>query len=208
MRLIFLLILLSVLSCGNSSSGGSHSSIEKQQEEQITPSGDKTYLATLRPLNNTVSGFIPSGQTEVRYIGQIIQVKTQLEDDASVVHIQNLHNGSACPTMSDDTNGDGYIDEVEMLESTQDILFPMDSNLSSLTEGNFLRGGPFIYSNSVKYSVLMNELQKDSLNLEGRVVVVHGVYASANLPSTVATTNGRAINLSLPMACGVLHLSP
>lgn len=213
--LSFLFGVLALYSCGKNSGESSSRSSDAREEEEIIREGNQTYLATLRPLNNIVAGYIPSGQTEVRIIGKNIQFKTQLEDDASVIHVQNLHAGSTCPTASDDVNGDGFIDEVEMVSSTGQVLVPMDSNLSSLKEGTFNRGGPLFYSSTTKLADLINELYRasliptiDSLSLEGKVVMVHGVSANAILPGTVASASGRAINLSLPMACGVLRFSP
>jgi hypothetical protein len=47
----------------------------------------------------------------------------------------------------------------------------------------------------------------EGLNLEGKVIVIHGVPANTKLPDSVTTVAGVPSNASLPIACGVITRS-
>ena len=46
----------------------------------------------------------------------------------------------------------------------------------------------------------------ETLNLEGRHIVVHGVAADTELPSTVGTLGTLPAQVTLPVACGEIKL--
>lgn len=187
-----LIVLSSVLavSCGKggggSNSGKSSSRLEEKQEG--------TYKAILRPLNIQLSGFIPTGVAEIKIADTQVDVKTLLDDDARVPHMQSIHVGKRCPTASDDKNKDGIVDMQEAIKASGNVLVPLDSNLNSVDEGKgiYPMGGGFTYQETTSL-----EKFGDNLKLNGRVVLIHGVAETTPLPARVQANE-------VPIVCGIL----
>lgn len=183
-----------VMSCGKdgggSSSGKSTSRLEEAQEG--------TYKAILRPLNIQLSGFIPTGVAEIKIVDEQVEVKTLLDDDARVPHMQSIHIGKRCPNASDDKNKDGIIDMQEAIKASGNILVPLDSNLNSVDEGKgiYPMGGGFTYQETTSL-----EKFGDDLKLNGRVVLIHGVAETTSLPARVKANE-------VPIVCGILKKGP
>lgn len=220
MRSKYLLALcacLIVSSCGKNS-GGSSSGDKRMLEVQQDLTGE--YKAFLRPLNTQVSGFIPYGSAEIKVLDGTINIKTYLDDDSQVTHFQSIYTGSKCPTLSADKNGDGLIDATELQTVSGSAVIPLDDDLSGQANGSIVypRGSSFTYSEGAKLDDMMSDLFSNSgplegfvkleagmpFNLENRVVVIFGTGDISRVPETVALLNGKARNLSIPIACGVL----
>lgn len=179
-----------VVSCGKggggSSSGKSSSALEDAQEG--------TYKAILRPLNIHLSGFIPTGVAEIKIVDSQVDVKTLLDDDAKVPHMQSIHIGKRCPNASDDKNNDGLVDMQEALKASGNVFVPLDSNLNSVDEGKgiYPMGGGFTYQETTSLEKFGYDLK-----LNGRVVLIHGVAEATPLPPGVRANE-------VPIVCGIL----
>lgn len=195
--------------CGKSGGSSSSSSIGTKLQEQ---QAEGFYRAILRPYNNSLSGFLPTGFAEIKVSGDTVQVKTLLDDDARVPHIQSIQMGTRCPTLADDTNGDGLIDIEESYKASGEVFIPLDNDLAVMDgNGTYPIGGSFTYNRSSSLSVLEGETRNrfnQSLNLGGRVVIIHGVAANTKMPATVATRHGLAPQSTIPIVCGVLQRMP
>lgn len=207
MKLLLLsLSILILASCGGKDGGGG-SSPSSTIQEQVA---EGSYRAVVRPLNNSLSGFIPSGFAEIKITGNDVSVKTLLDDDARVAHMQSIHVGTQCPTMAHDANKDGLIDAVEMKAVTGEVLIPLDSDINSdeLGAGVYPVGRNFTYLENAELGQLEADVRArtgQNLNLGGRVVIMHGVDAKTNMPATVATVNGMTPQASVPIACGIIQ---
>lgn len=210
--------LFLIISCGGSDGGGGSAS-GPQREEIALEEDQGLYLATLRPLNTHLSGFLPTGQMEIKVGGSAFQVKSVLEDDAPVVHMLNMHTSSECPSMGHDSNGDGLVDVNEMSVATGPVILPFDSDLSFQEKGEFPRGS-FTYVRSISVGALMQDLMApdsnpndhivklsaaESFGLEGKVVMVHGVNGGTTIPTTVTSLGNMTPQASIPVACGILR---
>lgn len=151
----------------------------------ISSSNTTQYVAVLRPLNSHANGFIPYGRAEFEFTNKTLKAKTYLDDDQSVTHIQNVYMGEKCPTMDLDTNLDGFIDADEAATVTKEILISLDDP----------KGKSFTYSKSFSLS---------SMNLKGKVVMIHGTLNTGRVPDTVSKIAGRPAHLSVPIACGII----
>lgn len=206
----FLIILSLLTSCGKSSDPTSNRSEEQIDHSVIQQKAEGSYRALLRPFNNHLNGFLPSGIAEIEVRGDQITVKTLLDDDARVVHMQSIHIGHRCPiTARDDKNGDSYVDIKEMEAITGEVLIPLDGNLNSAEEGagQYPMGRGFTYIKTASLSKLAGDVKSrtgQNLNLEGRVVVIHGVDPRTKLPETFAVKDGLTAQASAPIACGIL----
>jgi hypothetical protein len=202
---IFFSALTLLASCGKgggSSSSQSGSAIQDQKSEG-------SYLAILRPYNNSLSGFLPTGKAEIAIKDDNFSVKTYLDDDQRVSHMQSIHTGTRCPDKSDDRNGDGLIDIEESYRVVGPVLLPLDADVSSAEEGEniYPTGGGFTYSEQGPLSKIESDVRartNQNLNLGGRVVLIHGVSSGTFLPASVKSTGLMPATASIPIACGIL----
>ena len=206
------LILLSaslLISCGkDDKSSTSNSGVIRTPalEEQAA---EGSYRAILRPFNNHLSGFLPSGVAEIKISGDSVQIKTLLDDDARVVHMQSIHQGTVCPGIINDTNKDGLIDVAEAEVASGKVFISLDGNLNSEEEGAGLYpfGGDFTYVENASLSKFESDAKArtgQGLNLSGRVVLIHGVNGATKMPDSVATKGTMTRQASVPIACGIL----
>jgi hypothetical protein len=201
-----MLSLTLLASCGSDSGGGSSSNTVPQLQEQTV---EGSYRAILRPYNNSLSGFLPTGAAEVKVSGEEVSVKTYLDDDAKVRHLQSIHTGTRCPNASDDTNGDGFVDVEESMAVVGSVLIPLDADLNNAVAGEavYPAGSGFTYSEQASLQQLEDDVQarlNQNLNFEGRVVLIHGAAPITQIPATVRTMNALPVQASIPIVCGIL----
>ncbi len=212
-----------IISCGGGDAGGrgnGASGIERQIEQEA----EGSYNVNLTTLNNGVGGSI-SGNIAITKDGNRFMAYARFSGGyPNIVHQQRVHFGSACPTAADDTNGDGYVDVNEAFAKSGKILFPLDSDISSQERGSSIwpsgdMYGNYFWERATSYDRFITDLREPDLNeendfgklgadgklnLDGRVVILHGAPETANLPDTVGT-KGRLRNFqTIPIACGVI----
>lgn len=188
-----ILPLMLLASCGGGySSGGSGYTPQEQQDE----SG--TYRTNLVAVNSSVS--TASGNAEVVIDNDSFGVTVNASNAGNTTHIQRIYVGTRCPTASDDLNGDGFIDANEGMIGPRGTLITLDSNLTIASEESFPSGSSYNYSQGASYSQVLSSISASALGLNGKVVMIHGVPSSTNLPATVA--GGKA---AFPIACGVIQ---
>ncbi len=213
-----LLVCIVCSGCGKGS-GKNSSNLQTRQEQQQDLNGN--YKAFLRPINTTVSGFIPYGAVELEVKAQELKIKSYLDDDSNVTHFQALFNGKECPTSKSDTNGDGLLDIKEITAQSGRPLLPMDNDISSQDNGKdvYPRGSSFTYMKSAKLEDVLSDLNLDDanesdeivklkkgqpFNLEGKIAIIFGTADMARVPTTVQPFHELPRNLSIPIACGVV----
>ncbi|WPU66406.1 hypothetical protein [Peredibacter starrii] len=187
---------------GKSNSGKSSNGLATIKEQQA----QGNYRAILRPFNNHLSGFLPSGFAEINIAGDTVSFKTMLDDDARVIHLQSVHAGTRCPNAGDDINGDSYVDIKEAYAVVGKVLVPLDSDLNS-TAGFYPLGGGYTYIEAASLKTLETDVKSrtgEKLNLTGRVVLLHGVNPATELPDSFGTLDGMTPQASAPIACGVI----
>lgn len=195
-------------SCGkHSSGGGGNVTSSRPALEELSSEG--FYRAILRPFNNQLSGFLPTGFADITIQGDSVQVKTLLDDDARVPHLQSIHMGTRCPTAADDRNGDGLVDIQEAVIASGEAFIPLDGDINSAAAGAgiYPMGGGFTYTRTGSLALMESDARArtgQNLNLGGRVVIIHGVAATTKIPATLATRDGLTPQAAAPIACGVL----
>ena len=142
---------------------------------------------------------------------------------AFVEHEQHIHLGSACPTISNDDNNDGFLDAVEASTVSGKVLIPLDADLDTQESGmnTYPRAnsaGNYRWTERTSLALLTSDLRAPDMNpeddviklpadqdlsLEGRVVEVHGVSPIVELAETVQPADDR--HAKLPIACGVIR---
>jgi hypothetical protein len=215
--------LVTLASCGSDSDSSSSSAPRQQEEQQQDDQG--TYRAVLRSLNTNAGSHSTAGTVEIKIEGDDFMVNNRVTGaPAGVKHLQNVTLLTACPTAGNDVNNDSYVDILEAAASAGPILIPLDSDLSEQLNGMSFgpianSEGSYIYRRSTSLTDLLSDLRApdpdatdalvklpagQDLNLAGKVVIIHGVDSSANLPDSVATIGNLSSSQSLPIACGEL----
>lgn len=182
----------------------------------------RTYRGSLKELNSTIAPGV-FGNVKIDINRDKFDVSVNLVNAPLGPHIQRLSIGNECPTMTDDTNGDGYIDALESQNVTGKALIPFDGDLSTQDAGaTEYPVDSYQYVESAAFSTMLADLiakdpnPEDSvtkltaaneLSFEGKVVVVHGVPAETVLPPTVQSIDGLAPQATLPIACGKMERS-
>lgn len=210
-NLVMMSVLLTlVASCGGGGGGGGGKGSARDRDREMTQATPGTYYTVLRPVNFHSNGFIPYGAATFTVEGDQLQVSTSMDDDQPVKHRQTLHIGTRCPTMSDDTNGDSFVDYEEAMKVVGKALMPLDADISTLTGGAeaFPSGRGMTYSKSASLSEINADLKLPpgkGIGFEGRVVLVHGTSFQSSFPTSLAAHPGEDAHISLPVVCGVLR---
>ena len=202
---IFTVLSLIISSCGKDNKSSQKNTSQEFEEQQ----SQGLYRAILRPLNNHLSGFLPTGKAFVEIDKQQIQISTHLDDDAKVLHRQSIQDGTRCPGLNDDLNQDGILDFEEAKAIAGEVLIHLDGSLDGGLEGDGLYpwGSGFTYKKRADLSDIENEIRlrtKKNLSLDGRVVMIYGVSKNTLLPYTVATHSQLPKDSTIPVVCGVL----
>lgn len=183
-------LLTTLVSCGGYNSGSSSYNNPQQETTQ-----EGVFRAALAPENTSVSTAV--GTAEIGISGDELTAKIRMGAAKAGTHAQHVHTGTRCPTPADDTNGDGVVDATEATAVYGGVLLALDSDLAG--GGTFPSGITYNYDQSASVAQVLTNLGLGSLALEGKVVNVHGVPDSTNLPATIQ--GGKA---AFPISCGVL----
>ena len=209
-------MLTLVAACGSDDDdSGSGSGADEQQERPQ----EGQYRVVLSPVNMNVAGSA-TGSGSFLIAGDEFSSTLQVDGAPSGTHIQHVHVGSRCATLGDDENGDGYIDAVEAGNISGGALIPLDSDLRSQEAGGrYPSGASYSYNETTSFQTMLADLRledtntndilvklgaDEDLNLEGKVVQIHGLPATTTLPPTVRGVDGLSPQQALPILCGVI----
>lgn len=215
-------IFIQLISCGDQ--GKTIRQRVDSSPRLLESEAEGTYVATITTLNNGVGGPISGNVSISKEGGRLIAYARFNGGAPHTVHQQRVHVGTSCPTAANDTNGDGYVDAVEGFAHVGKILFPLDADISSQERGSSIwpagdMYGYYHWERATSYERFISDLREPDLNeenefaklgengdlnLDGRVVIIHGAPETANLPDSVAT-RGRLRNFqTIPVACGII----
>jgi hypothetical protein len=221
-----LLLLLFLVSCGKTPENNAGVPIPHKEQENVLPDGSNVqglYLAKFITLNRQVNGTLPGSATIMRKNNELYAYVRLFGGGPGVWHQQNIHEGTRCPSARDDLNADGFIDAVEGEEVWGQVLVPLDSNISSQKAGSRIypvadQSGSYFYERVTSFDRFFSDLKSvdknlsdnfrkllpdEGLSLLGKVVIVHGVSHSTELPPTIGAPPGMSPHKSLPIACGI-----
>lgn len=222
----FALLFAVAFSCGKKDT--SH---DPEEEEVLRFDGSNikgVYQAQLKALNVN-STLVTVGAAGLHRESDIFKAFVKLYiGDKGVIHKQSIHTGTRCPTLEDDVNSDGYIDEREAQFVVGNIIVPLDGDLDSQAGGNNaypvgngLAGGYF-YERSASFSRMfadLHDLDSDTLDeidkipygrgfsFNKKVILIHGAGSQIRIPDSVNTVGNSTRARSLPIACGILTRS-
>ncbi|MFP5384868.1 MAG: hypothetical protein ACLGHN_02230 [Bacteriovoracia bacterium] len=209
-------MLTLAVSCG-SDDDDSGSGVPQQQQEEQQQEGQ--FRVVLSPVNANVAADA-TGTGSFLIEGDQFGVNLDVTGASRGAHRQFVHVGTVCPTPDSDTNGDGYIDATEAMSVSGGRIIPLDSDLrAQRAGGRFPMGGNYQYQEETSFQTMLQELRlpdtdtednlvklgaDENLNLEGKVVMVHGIPSSTTLPPTVQGVEGGSPQQTLPVLCGVI----
>jgi hypothetical protein len=183
-------------------------------------SGDSSFVVRLSPLNDCVSGCCGGGVVGVWLGGVWVWFATQATGlPKDITHWQHFHGfkdgkNATCPTATADKNGDGIVDliETEPTSGTTMVPFIEDPVSMDVAKGTYPKAsadGALDYRKTVSASALEAAFGKafpgQKLELDKRVVFIHGVPESTKLPKSVASLGPLPANVTIPIACGKIE---
>jgi hypothetical protein len=180
------------------------------------------YSANLVPLNAEKIGTSASGTANLEVADGKLAVSIDLEGlTPGLMHLQHFHGfadgkDAVCPTVKEDTNGDGYVDLIETEPVAGTTMLPFHAHPATLEIPNDTypvadNKGVASYQHTDQIDALEKAL-KDKfkapvLDLAKRVIFVHGVAGDAKLPESVKSLPGVPAQITLPVACGKIEIA-
>lgn len=178
------------------------------------------YVAHLAPINVKASGHSSSAVATFKIRGDSLTIDIAARGVApDLAHLQHFHGfpdgrASACPTSAQDKNGDGVIDliETEATAGTTMVPFTADPVSMAIVVNTYPKAsanGTYHYRKTVSLGALESafgtKYTGQKLDLDHRVVFIHGVPASTKLPQTVASLGDIPAQVTIPIACGKIE---
>lgn len=177
------------------------------------------YLAHLSALNASVTGSNTTGEAKFEVRGDNLLITVKVDGaPPDITHWQHFHGftdarAATCPTERDDVNADGIVDLIEAGKESGTTMVPFDNAPAAMdvAHGTYPRAsadGSYNYSQMVPLKDLSAAFGKafagQQIDLDRRVVFIHGVPGDTHLPSTVASLGPIPASVTLPIACGVI----
>ena len=175
------------------------------------------YVAHLSALNTTVTGLKTVGEARFTIKGDSLTIAVNASGlPKDIEHWQHFHGfadgrQAACPATSADANHDGIIDVVETGATAGTTMVPFSSDPVSMDvpHGTYPKAsatGTLRYQETVSLSALQAAFAKafegQKLDLDRRVVFIHGIPAASTLKASVASLGPIPAQVTLPIACG------
>jgi hypothetical protein len=208
--LSLILFLLFFSSCGkNSKNKNDPPKEETTNNESTTHEEDDSgiYLSILRPLNTKLSGYLPSGKSLIKISENKFLVHTFVDDASLGSHPQGILTGTRCPDESDDTNLDGYIDEMEFEKKTGKFYMWLHGELANQqeTQAQFPSGKKYTYRQVAELEDLRESLnleENQPLKINNRIIAVFGTRNFDKFPPSANFKLPDQKHLRIAVACG------
>ncbi len=178
------------------------------------------YVARLRPLNQQITGSEASGEVSFAITGDRLTITTDARGlPPGMTHWQHFHGfadgrKAACPTDAGDKGGDGIIDliETEPVSGATMVPFNDDPVAMDVPHDSYPTStakGTMYYEKTVSLAALQAAFGKAfegrELDLDARVVFLHGVPSGTALAPSVASLGPIPAHVTLPIACGEIR---
>ncbi|MBP5838215.1 hypothetical protein J8138_01995 [Lactiplantibacillus plantarum] len=183
----------------------------------------KKYVANIVTLNAEGIGTAPHGTATFTETGNQLHVTIEMFDTpANTQHWEHFHgfpDGKAAQiaTMAQDVNHDGFVDlpETEPVSGTTMVPFDNAPHHMDVPNDNYPVAdaqGHFAYEIDVPLGDLQAKFKEvfgtDDLELDKRVIYIHGVPQDLALPASVAGEVGMYdAHVTLPIAVGKIEVT-
>ena len=185
--------------------------------DQAQTPAPTVYVAHLTAMNTSVTGTPAAGEVTFTITGDSLTIATDATGlPKDITHWQHFHGfkdgrDAACPAKTADANGDGIVDliETEPAAGTTMVPFNDDPVAMDIPKDTYPKAsdtGALQYRETVSLSALQAAFGKafegQQLDLDKRVVFLHGVPSDTKLASSVASLGPIPAQVTLPIACG------
>lgn len=175
------------------------------------------YIAHLAPMNASAVGSRTTGEAQFEIRGNDLIIDIKVENaPPNIAHWQHFHGfkdgrAATCPGPSADRNGDGIVDLIETEPASGTTMVPFDDAPAKMdiAHGIYPKAsadGSYTYHEVVPLRALRAAFAKSfgtpKIDLDKRVVYIHGVPEDTKLPATVASLGPIPAGVTLPIACG------
>ncbi|ETF12660.1 hypothetical protein N654_0888 [Lactiplantibacillus plantarum 4_3] len=178
-----------------------------------------SYIAEIKPLNEKFIGTGAHGTAKFTEGASALHIEIEMFDTPkNMQHWEHFHgfpNGKDAEpaTMSQDVNHDGVVDlpETEAVSGTTMVPFDAQPHKMHIPNDSYPVSddqGHFKYENDVPLNDLKAQFKTvfgtDDLELDKRVIYVHGVPSNTDLPTTTGghLTDQYDAHVTLPIATG------
>ncbi len=198
----------------------SDAAAQSSQSRESRESAAQVYVAHLHSLNSEVTGKQTTGTARFTVRGDSLTIAINTQNaPAGIEHLQHFHGftdgrDASCAAPSADVNHDGVVDLIETEPASGTTMVPFTDDPVSMeivtdTYPKANSGGTYHYSKTVSLSALEKALSEkfsgQKLDLDHRVVYIHGVPSDTKLPSTVASLGTIPAQVTIPIACGKIE---
>jgi hypothetical protein len=185
-------------------------------DSQSTP----VYVAHLHSMNTRLTGLQTMGEARFTIKGDSLTISVKVKGaPPNIAHWQHFHgfkdkHDASCPTQAADANGDGIIDLIETEPTSGTTMVPFDEDPAGMdvAHGTYPKasaGGTYEYGQVVSLEALNAAFGKafdgEQLDLDRRVVFIHGVPSTTKLAASVASLGPIPAQVTLPIACGKIE---
>jgi hypothetical protein len=180
----------------------------------------ESYVAHLIPMNTQVTQSNTTGEARFDIRGDKLTIDIRVKNaPGNTVHWQHFHGfttdaAATCPTLGADANGDRIVDLIETEPAAGTTMVPFDTMPAAMdvAHGHYPKAsadGSYHYHQTVSVKALSAAFAKafngQSLNLDKRVIFIHGVPANTALPTSVKSLGPIPAAVTLPIACGKIE---
>lgn len=176
-----------------------------------------TYVAHLYPMNSQTAGHEASGEARFTIAGDELKISIDMKGVApDMAHWQHFHGfkdnkAATCPTAAADINHDGSVDLIETGDAAGTTMVPFNADPAAMNipDDSYPKAsanGTYHYTKTVSLKALTAAFAKafggPDLQLDRRVLFIHGVPPATKLPASVASLGPIPAQVTLPIACG------
>lgn len=180
----------------------------------------ETYVAKLEPMNATPTHHETTGTAKFEVHGDKLTITVTVKGAApNMIHWQHFHGfktdaAAECASQAADTNSDGFVDLIETEPASGTTMVPFDDKPAAMdvAHGAYPKTdahGNYKYRKVVSLKALTAAFAKafdgQKLDLDKRVVLIHGVPADTKLAATVQSLGPIPAHVTLPIACGKIE---
>ena len=178
------------------------------------------YVAHLQPMNSSITGRKATGEARFTVKGNTLTITVNMQGvPPGMMHWQHFHGfkdnrDATCPTQAADANHDGIIDLIETGPTSSETMVPFNGDpaamqVASNTYPKASAKGAYEYHATVSLKAMDAGFAKAfgdrNLDLDRRVVFIHGVPPATKLPASVASLGTIPAQVTLPIACGKIE---
>lgn len=206
---------ISMISC-NQSENKNDEQAQKGSQDSVMA----TYVANLEPLNTNITKMNTTAQAKFIMTKDSLLVTIDVAGaPPGIQHWQHFHgfannNAATCATAANDANNDGIIDVVETEPVSGTTMVPFNDKAEEMNVGSDTypkadSDSTYHYEARISLEKLRESFKKafgdSTLDLDRRVLYIHGVPENSNLPKSVASIGDIPAYVTLPIACGKIE---